>query len=122
MTPREMLAPQPAPEPGLHSVTDWLLELTPPDRDGELVRELLRLRREQGAARYGGELMTSNGRSAIADQLQEAVDLLLYAAQARQELQGRTADWRMRIVYALVVDLARELEQRPTASTVRGGR
>ena len=39
MTPREMLAPQPAPEPGLHSVTDWLLELTPPEHCHHLTVE-----------------------------------------------------------------------------------
>lgn len=121
MTPRDMLTPQPAPEPGLRSVTDWLIEQTPLDRDGELVRELLTLRREQGAARYGGELQSHNGRGALADQLQEAVDLLLYAAQHRIEADGRTPDMRVRLVYALVVDLARELERLP-ASVARRAR
>lgn len=105
MTPRDMPTPQPAPEPGLRSVTDWLIEQTPLDRDGEL----------------GGELQSHNGRGALADQLQEAVDLLLYAAQHRIEADGRTPDMRVRLVYALVVDLARELERLP-ASVARRAR
>lgn len=90
MTPREMLAPQPQPERCClsMSVTDWLLErlrIGPGGHDAERVAELLRLRREQGRERYGTELTTFNGRFAAVDGLQEAVDLLLYAAQDHLE-------------------------------------
>ncbi len=61
--------PQQDPLPGRESVTDAVI------RD-------LRERREMGKAKYGTELRSHNGRSALLDAYQEALDLCLYLRQA----------------------------------------
>lgn len=42
-------------------------------------------RREHGRAKYGTELMSHNGRDALADAYQEALDLAVYLKQALLE-------------------------------------
>jgi hypothetical protein len=42
----------------------------------------LEFRREMGILKYGGELKTHNGRDALIDAYQEALDLALYLKQA----------------------------------------
>lgn len=44
-------------------------------------------RREYGTSIYGTELMTHNGRPALFDAYQEALDLVLYLRQAIMELE-----------------------------------
>ena len=79
-----LLEPQPDPVPGGPSVTDEALRFV----DDERIRALLQARREQGIARYGRELTAANGRDALADAAQEALDLLLYLTQLRMEGRG----------------------------------
>lgn len=68
----EHTAPEPAPKPGRDSVTDAVLAD-------------LQTRRRTGARKYGGELQTYNGRNALIDAYQEALDLCLYLKQALME-------------------------------------
>ena len=62
------------------SVTDWLCMWV----DADTARDL-RARREVGRAKYGTELRAHNGRDALTDAYQEALDLCAYLAQANIE-------------------------------------
>lgn len=68
-----LLEPQPPPTGEGESVTDLAMSYQ--------FKQLLEKRRKQGLERYGTELRTHNGRWALADMTQEAVDGLLYATQ-----------------------------------------
>lgn len=46
-------------------------------------------RREHGKAKYGTELMSHNGRDAMVDAYQEALDLVMYFKQALMERDSR---------------------------------
>lgn len=74
---------QPEPRPGGESVTDWLLSYmganAPTHR--EILAADIEARREFGIKRYGTELRTHNGRSALTDLYQELLDACQYAAQ-----------------------------------------
>lgn len=63
---------EPAPEIGAESVTDAVI------KDMEE-------RREMGIEKYGRELRTYNGRRALVDAYQEALDLAVYLKQAIME-------------------------------------
>lgn len=58
-----------------------------PGRDDVQARliEAIQARREIGIQRYGSPLMTHNGRDAIQDAWEEAVDLAAYLTQMRME-------------------------------------
>jgi hypothetical protein len=47
-------------------------------------------RRKMGIAKYGTELKANNGRSALIDAYQEALDLCLYLKQAIIEQEAKT--------------------------------
>jgi hypothetical protein len=64
--------PQPAPQPGQAVV--W-----------EAVMDDIRARAAFGKAKYGTELMTHNGRDALVDAYQEALDLVMYLKQEIME-------------------------------------
>ena len=64
--------PEKDPLPGIDSVTD-------------LVMLDLHERRKMGIKKYGNELQTHNGRDALIDAYQEALDLCLYLRQAIEE-------------------------------------
>jgi hypothetical protein len=64
--------PQPAPEPGQKIVRDFVLKA-------------ILERAAVGKVRYGTYLMTHNGRDALVDAFQEAIDLTMYLAQAIME-------------------------------------
>lgn len=66
---------QPAPQPGHTSVTDAVIAD-------------MQHRRAQGTAKYGTELQTHNGRDAMMDAYQEALDLVMYLKQALLERDG----------------------------------
>lgn len=66
---------QPAPVVGQQSVTDAVIAD-------------LNTRREHGIKKYSTELMTHNGRDAMVDAYQEAIDLAVYL---KQELMERDA-------------------------------
>lgn len=55
---------------------------------GAPVAEALIARDEMGSAKYGTSLMTHNGRAALVDAWQEALDLVMYLGQAVQEGRG----------------------------------
>ncbi len=51
----------------------------------DAVVEDLTFRREQGTKKYGTELLTDNGRDALVDAYQEALDLVVYLKQTLME-------------------------------------
>jgi hypothetical protein len=55
----------------------------------ELVREDFELRAAAGLEKYGTELRAYNGRDALMDAYQEAVDLCMYLRQAMYERDGK---------------------------------
>jgi hypothetical protein len=63
---------QPMPVPGKENVTPALIVL-------------LEQRQERGIAKYGTPLQTHNGRDALWDALEEAIDLAQYLMQAIME-------------------------------------
>jgi len=54
----------------------------------EQVLEDIRERAETGKIKYGTYLMTHNGRDALMDAYQEALDLVMYLRQAIMERDG----------------------------------
>lgn len=68
----DSVTPEPAPTAGRVNVT-------------LAVMDDLRLRSESGAKKYGTPLMTHNGRDALVDAYQEALDLCVYLKQALME-------------------------------------
>lgn len=63
----------PPPKEGKQSVTD------------EVIKDM-KFRREMGTKKYGTELMTFNGRMALVDAYQEALDLVMYLKQLLMEI------------------------------------
>ncbi len=66
----------------------------PPPSEGKLVVadyviKDIQARVEMGQAKYGTKLMTNNGRDALWDALQEAIDLVFYIRQAILERDGQ---------------------------------
>lgn len=61
--------PEPAPKEGTDVVIDYVI--------GDL-----KARAEMGRKKYGGYLKTHNGRNALMDAYQEALDLCMYLRQA----------------------------------------
>jgi hypothetical protein len=59
----------------------------------ERVRAGCLARLASGAVTYGVELHTHNGRPALTDAYQEALDAVIYATQARAEGAGTPAEW-----------------------------
>ena len=62
-----------------------------------------------GVAKYGKSLKAHNGRNALIDALQEALDLVVYLEQAREETVSRGALMRLTSIQGLAVDMAQEL-------------
>ncbi len=60
-----------------------------------------------GVAKYGKSLRAYNGRSALIDALQEALDLVVYLEQARVETRGTMV--RLTAMQDMAVDMAQEL-------------
>lgn len=55
----------------------------------ERLTEIIKERKEFGLKKYGTLLQAYNGRNALKDALDEAVDLIVYSMQARMEMAGR---------------------------------
>jgi hypothetical protein len=70
---------QPLPQGGQECVQDALIAD-------------IRARRDIGIQRYGSPLMTHNGRDAVQDALEEAVDLAVYLKQVAMEVRNREAE------------------------------
>lgn len=82
----DLNAPQPPPTAG-EGPAVWPLiydstALVIPD----WLRADMRARHELGVAKYGTALKVWNGRDAVIDAYQEALDLIVYAKQARERL------------------------------------
>lgn len=75
MNTRDAATPQPAPEPGQQVVIDYVI--------ADLVA-----RAEVGMRKHGTPLATCNGRDALMDAYQEALDLCMYLKQAILERNG----------------------------------
>ncbi len=73
LTPPPSVVDQPAPKPGTGRPV-W-----------ELVIDDMRERDQVGRARYGRPLEAGNGRDALVDAYQEALDLAVYLRQAIEE-------------------------------------
>ena len=58
----------------------------------ELIRDLLD-RDKMGTKKYGTTLRTNNGRDALNDALQEALDLVMYLKQAIMERDSKKSGW-----------------------------
>lgn len=52
----------------------------------DLVLEDIEERRKSGIEHYGTELVTNNGRNALIDAYQEALDLVVYLRQALRDI------------------------------------
>ena len=68
-------APQPNPEPGNRDVADYVLAD-------------IQARVELGLTRYNTKLQAHNGRDALWDAYQEAIDLVMYLRQAILERES----------------------------------
>lgn len=66
---------EPAPIHNDDSVSAW-----------DLVLQDIADRRQSGIAHYGTELVTNNGRNALIDAYQEALDLVVYLRQALRDV------------------------------------
>lgn len=109
------LAPQPAPKPGGLAV--WPLVLAdvrrrdvPLEQRGVLEQLLADMARrdDDGARKYGTHLQTRNGRNALVDAYQEALDACVYL---RQEMAERERDAEVVALYMLQVGLAYRLRR-----------
>lgn len=60
---------------------------------GELVQEDLRARMTKGRDTYGTDLYAHNGRDALVDAYQEALDLCMYLRQAIEERDNMPRRW-----------------------------
>jgi len=67
---------EPSPTPGKEDVADYVLE------------DIL-MRVAEGKKKYGTKLQTFNGRDALMDAYQEAIDLVMYLRQAILERGSR---------------------------------
>lgn len=77
-----------------HRPGDQIPPKAPPGSDSvqDALIELVSQRRDLGVKRYGQQLQTFNGRDALQDALEEAVDLASYLTQLRMETQALSAD------------------------------
>ncbi len=57
----------------------------------DAVMEDMQFRRQHGITKYGTELLTHNGRDALVDAYQEALDLVVYLKQELMERDAKTS-------------------------------
>jgi hypothetical protein len=60
----------------------------------DLVMEDMKARKQLGIKRYGTALQPFNGRDALVDAYEEALDLAIYLRQALEEKRQREEDWK----------------------------
>ena len=82
--------PEPAPQPGETRVLDLALKRWHDKPCGEQIQADLIARAEEGLKKYGTYLETNNGRDALMDAYQEALDLLMCLEQENAERNIRT--------------------------------
>lgn len=76
--------PEPLPKPGMENVAGAVLVD-------------IKARIEMGERKYGTVLQTHNGRDALMDAYQEAIDLVFYLKQAIMECKKETINGRKEI-------------------------
>ena len=99
--PRAAATPQPAPRPGEQNVVLLVVQdvLEDPiavahdDAHMQVLHDFL-ARSNFGLAKYGTRLFTGNGRDALMDAYQEAIDLVMYLRQAVAEGEDVHPDYR----------------------------
>ena len=101
-------ADQPLPKPGQEKVLHVLTKLLNHNEEQALVPDL-EARAAKGRETYGSDLMTHNGRSALMDWYQEALDGCMYGAQLFLETNSMQAfnlfyD-QVRLAYELKIQL-----------------
>lgn len=108
----DLLKPQPPPKIGVDSIEVWpsFIEAHGHELPLNLVT-LMRLRNEQGICKYGAPLTTNNGRDALTDAFQEALDLCVYLHQADLE-RGRASE-HLRRAIAVTLALFWRLDGKP---------
>ena len=79
------------------------------------VLEDLALRRHAGIKKYGTELTTFNGRDALVDAYQEALDLLVYSQQAATESEDPAIEEMVRRTSLVALDIRCLLNERKKA-------
>ena len=109
------VAAQPAPSSGENAGAElWPLIFQNSDLSlPEWLIADMKARHEAGVAKYGTALRVWNGRDAVVDAYQEALDLLVYVQQARCRLgayslreRGRTTSSTAELNARLTLDLA----------------
>lgn len=104
------LCGQPAPLPGEGDV--WA-ELIQREHD-PVLRVLFARRRQVGIERYGVPLQRNNGRDALQDALDEALDLYVYASSLNRETAGNIPI----LARIAIRDIARAMRERDVESLV----
>lgn len=104
------LCGQPAPLPGEGDV--WA-ELIQREHD-PVLRVLFARRRQVGIERYGVPLQRNNGRDALQDALDEALDLYVYASSLDRETAGNIPI----LARIAIRDIARAMRERDVESLV----
>lgn len=91
---------EPAPQPGKQNVAD-------------LVMADIQDRVEAGLQKYGTKLQTHNGRDALMDAYQEAIDLVMYLRQAMAERDDAMRRFAVGFDDASVDEMERYIKQGP---------
>jgi hypothetical protein len=84
-------------------------------RDDRLMELLIADMRERdllGTKKYGVRLQSHNGRDALIDAYQEALDLVVYLRNARDECEPYSTDWQdVKIAFFGAVNIAADLRR-----------
>lgn len=101
---------QQLPEPGKQFVQEVMIEelggWNLPDMIQEAIERGIRQRRELGIRKYKTPLMTHNGRDALADAWDEALDLFTYLYQLELEDPGHGFAEQSQAAIQILEDLA----------------
>lgn len=98
-------APQPPPTAGEGEAVWPLVFNSKALVIAELVKADMRARHELGITRYGTPLRVWNGRDAVIDAYQEALDLIVYVRQARERMGAYSLKEHGTINVHLALDL-----------------
>lgn len=100
MTPEELLSPQPPTKPGEDQRAVWGLILFDlcaeryevPKERMDLLGRLFADRDDMGAAKYGHRLPVDSGRNSLVDELQEALDGMVYSRQTYERARTQAME------------------------------
>lgn len=99
---------QPSPKP---NASTPIVDLVLRDVTDEQVKAELRHRAEVGLARYGVKLQAHNGRDALRDAMDEALDLPMYLRQAVEEETDALDKLELIEMYAIAMRFTVRLRQ-----------